>query len=216
MQKNIAYSSSGAYTEKNKLLGELITKYQGGNDKALDEILLLNIDTIKGVFKLINYSYFGNLTDHYEDMRQEGLMAVMDVAATYLPIIIKDGKKISVRPLTYIFSKCRSSMTKYVRQMYNKTASVNRLTDDDIDSVQDPSYTDILELMALNEGVSNILRCVSSKERKILEYKYWWGLNNVDTGLLVKLSPHTVAKKLRVAKKKIKNKLPNFRSDYIE
>ena len=216
MQKNTTYSSDGNYTEKNKLLEELITKYQSGNEAVLDEILLLNINTVKGVFKLINYNYFGNLTDHYEDMKQEGLMAIIDATQTYTPIIIKDGKKISVQPLTYIFSKCRSNMTKYARQMYNKTASVNRLTDDDIDLVQDPNYIDILEIMSLNEGVSNILKCVSSKERKILEYKYWWGLNNVDTGLLVKLSPHTVAKKLRVAKKKIRNKLPNFRSDYIE
>lgn len=216
MPKNITYSSNGDYTEKNKLLGELITRYQNGDNDVLDEILSLNIDTIKGVFKLINYNYSSNLTDHYEDMKQEGLMAIMEAAATYSRIYIKNGKKKIVQPLTYIFSKCRSNMTKYARQMYKKSASVNRLTDDDIDVVEDPSYTDILETMALNEGVSNILRCVSSKERKILEYKYWWGLNNVDTGLLVKLSPHTVAKKLRLAKKKIKNKLPNFRSDYIE
>ena len=216
MQKNITYSSNGDYTEKNKLLGELIIKYQKGDSDVLNEILSLNIDTIKGVFKLINYNYFDNLTEHYEDMKQEGLMAVMEASATYSRIYVKDGKERVVQPLTYIFSKCRSNMTKYARQMYGKTSSVNRLTDDDIDSVQDPSYADILETMALNEGVSNILRCVSSKERKILEYKYWWDLNNVDTGLLVKLSPHTVAKKLRLAKKKIRNKLPNFRSDYIE
>lgn len=216
MQKNITYSSNGDYTEKNKLLGELIIKYQKGDNSVIDEILLLNIDTIKGVFKLINYNHYNNLTEHYEDMKQEGLMAVMEAAATYSRIYIKDGKERVVQPLTYIFSKCRSGMTKYARQMYIKTSSVNRLTDDDIDSVEDPSYSDILETMALNEGVSNILRCVSSKERKILEYKYWWNLNNVDTGLLVKLSPHTVAKKLRLSKKKIRNKLPNFRSDYIE
>ena len=216
MQKNITYSSNGDYIEKNKILGELITKYQSGEYDILNEILLLNIDTIKGVFKLINYNYFGNLTEHYEDMRQEGLMAVMEAAATYSRTYIKDGNKRTVQPLTYIFSKCRSGMTKYARQMYTKSASVNRLTDDDINMVEDPNYIDILEEISLNEGVSNILRCVSSKERKILEYKYWWGLNNVDTGLLVKLSPHTVAKKLRLAKKKIRNKLPNFRSDYIE
>ena len=216
MPKNITYSSNGDYTEKNKLLGELIARYQGGDNGVLDEILLLNIDTIKGVFKLINYNYSGNLTEYYEDMEQEGLMAIMEAAATYSRIYIKNGKKKNVQPLTYIFSKCRSNMTKYARQMYKKNASVNRLTDDDIDAVQNPDYTDILETMALDEGVSNVLRCVSSKERKILEYKYWWDLNNVDTGLLVKLSPHTVAKKLRSAKKKIRNKLPNFRSDYIE
>ena len=216
MQKNIAYSSSGAYTKKNELLGELITKYQSGDSSVLDEILLLNTDTIKGVFKLINYNYSGNLTEYYEDMKQEGLMAVMEATSNYKSIIIKDGKKRSVQPLTYIFSKCRSGMTKYARQMYEKSSYVDRLADDEVNTVQDPNYIDILEKIALSEGVSNVLRCVSSKERKILEYKYWWGLNNVDTGLLVKLSPHTVAKKLRVAKKKIRNKLPNFRSDYIE
>lgn len=216
MQKNITYSSSGDYAKKNKLLKRLITEYQSGEDDALIEILTLNTNTIKGVFKLVNHNYLDNLTDYYEDMKQEGMMAVMNAATTYSPTIIKDGKTISVQPLTYIFSKCRSNMTKYARQMYGKTASINKLTDDDIDSIRDPNYIDILEAISLNEGVSNILKCVSSKERKILEYKYWWNLNNVDTGLLVKLSPHTVAKKLRVAKKKIKNKLPNFRSDYIE
>lgn len=216
MQKNITYSSDGNYTKKNKLLGELITRYQSGDKDVIEEILMLNMDTIKGVFKLVNYNYFGNLIDHYEDMRQEGLMAVLDAVSSYSFKNKKNGRKSVAQPLTYIFSKCRSRMTKYARQMYSKTSSIHRLTDDDIDSVQDPNYINILEQISLNEGIVNILKSVSPKERKIFEYKYWYGLNNVDTGIMVKLSPHTVAKKLRVARKKIRNKMPNFRSDYIE
>lgn len=216
MQKVTTYSNNTNYLHKNKLLKELIIKFQSGDNEIIDEILELNIDTINGVFKMINYYYYNKLNDYYEDMIQEGLMAVMEAATKYSLNNKKNKGKIAAQPLTYIFSRCRAKMTKYVRQMYEKNASVSKFIDNDLNLVSDANNDDILNVMALEEGITNILKSISFKERKILEYKYWWGLSNVDIGLTMKLSPHTIAKKFRAAKKKLRNKFPNFRSDYIE
>ena len=216
MQKLTDYLNNTDYSHKNKMLGELIVKFQDGNEEALVEILELNIDTINGVIKMINDYYDRKLNSHYDDMMQEGLMAVMEAAKKYKFNDTRNNGRVAAQPLTYIFSRCRTKMTKYVRQMHEKTASVYNFTDNDLDFISDTSSDDILNVMAVEEGMTNILKSISFKERRILEYKYWWGLSNVDIGLTMGLSPHTIAKKFRAAKKKLRNKFPNFRSDYIE
>ena len=203
MKRDFLNKKESIYKEKDAILLPIIYDIQNGHDEQLEKVILMSEGTINGVFKKINKMSRFELRKHYEDMMQEGRMAVINAVMTY-------DKKRGTSPSTHIFNKCYSQMTKYVRGMFKGDKSDLRMDDEHIESLESGA-TNILEKMVIEESVLKMLDNISKKEREVLIYKFWWELKNSEIASIMNVSMSTMKKRFRTSKKKLINKFPEFK-----
>ena len=191
------------YRDKDIMLLPIINDIQNGHDDQLERVILVSEGTINGVFKKINKMSKFNLRNHYEDMIQEGRMAVIDAVMTY-------DKKRGTSPSTHIFNKCYSQMIKYVRSVYKGDKSDIRMSDEHIESLE-ANTENVLDRMVIEEDVLKMLDNVSKKERDVLVYKFWWEFKNAEIASIMNASVSTTKKRFRMCKKKLNNRFPEFK-----
>ena len=191
------------YKERDSILLDLIYAIQNGHDEELEKVILMSEPIINGVFKKVNKTSRFYLRNNYDDMMQEGRMAVMNAVKTY------DAKR-GTSPSTHIYNKCYAEMVNYVRSIYKGNAADIRLDDEKIESLE-AGEVDILKRMVTEEDVLTMLNSVSKKEREVLIYKYWWDFKNFEIASIMDVSIHTTKKRFRTSKKKLNSNFPEYK-----
>jgi len=205
MQNKKSYSNGNYDVDK---INELVYDYRDGEIILVEEIIRECKDLIDIVFYKLKHRYGNRVCGHEDDIIQEGMMGIINAINTF-------DSKYKTKPTTHIYNSVYSSMQKHIRSFINKSNNIIEISEiERINLINDDSIGAV-DKIVIEENITKILDVLSPKERDVIIAKFWWGFNNIDSGLYLGINQQTVSRRFKKAKHKIIEKFPDLRSDFF-
>ena len=168
----------------------LLVAWKDGDDEALDELIPIVYSELR---RLARYQLRGERAGH----------SLQPTALTHEAFLRLFGtRRVSWQNRVHFFSVAAQSMRRVLVEHARKRSATKRgggATRITLDDAKTPGETVDLDVLALNEALTELEK-IDPRQCRIVELRYFGGLETEETAEVLGISPSTVKRDWRVAK----------------